>query len=83
MDAEADRLFKPIVDGLNNALRTAAVFELIIPANAFRGMKMPGSPRSLSQVIRKRSGHQMLASLPASFLITILLPANPFQFIYQ
>jgi hypothetical protein len=41
MDAEADRLFKPIVDALNNALGTAAVFELIIPANAFRGMKMP------------------------------------------
>lgn len=41
MDAEADRLFKPIVNALKNALGTTAVFELIIPTNAFRGMKMP------------------------------------------
>ena len=41
MDAEADRLFKPIVDALKNALGAAAVFELMIPANALRGRKMP------------------------------------------
>jgi hypothetical protein len=41
MDAEADRLFTPIVDALKNALGTAAVFELMIPANALRGRKMP------------------------------------------
>jgi hypothetical protein len=41
MDAEAHRLFKPIVDALKNALGTAAVFELMIPANALQGRKMP------------------------------------------
>jgi hypothetical protein len=41
MDAEADRLFKPIVDELKNALGTAAVFELMIPANALQGRTMP------------------------------------------
>lgn len=41
MDAEADRLFKPIVDGLKNALGTAAVFELMIPANSLQGRTMP------------------------------------------
>jgi hypothetical protein len=40
MDAEADRLFKPIVDALKNALGTAAVFELMIPANSLQGRKM-------------------------------------------
>jgi hypothetical protein len=40
MDAEADRLFKPIVNALKNALGTAAVFELMIPANALQGRKM-------------------------------------------
>ena len=41
MDAEADRLFKPIIDALKNALGTTAVFELMIPANALQGRKMP------------------------------------------
>ena len=41
MDAEADRLFTPIVDALKNALGTDAVFELMIPANALPGRKMP------------------------------------------
>jgi hypothetical protein len=41
MDAEADRLFKPIIDALRNALGTTAVFELMIPANALQGRKMP------------------------------------------
>ena len=41
MDAEADQLFKPITDALNNTLGTAAVFELMIPANALQGRKMP------------------------------------------
>jgi hypothetical protein len=40
MDAEADRLFKPIADALKNALGTKAVFELMIPANALRGRRM-------------------------------------------
>jgi hypothetical protein len=39
MAAEADRLFKPIIDALKNALG-AAVFELMIPANALHGRKM-------------------------------------------
>jgi hypothetical protein len=50
MDAEASRHFTPIVDALKNALGTAAVFELIIPANAFRGMKMP-EVRRIQQAI--------------------------------
>jgi hypothetical protein len=40
MDAEAERLFKPIVDALKDALGTSAVFELMIPANALQGRKM-------------------------------------------
>jgi hypothetical protein len=39
MNAKADRLFTPIVDALNNALGTAAAFELMIPANALQGRK--------------------------------------------
>jgi hypothetical protein len=41
MDAEAHRLFTPITDALKNALGTDAVFELMIPANALQGRKMP------------------------------------------
>ncbi len=51
MDAEADRLFTPIVAALKNALGTTAVFELIIPANAFRGMKMPEVRRVQQTII--------------------------------
>jgi hypothetical protein len=50
MDAQADLLFKPIVDALKNSLGTAAVFELMIPANALRGMKMP-KVRSIQQAL--------------------------------
>jgi hypothetical protein len=50
MEAEASRHFAPIVDALKNALGTAAVFELVIPANAFRGRKVP-EVRRLQQTI--------------------------------
>lgn len=39
MEAQAARHFNPIVEALNGALGTAAVFELVIPANAFRDRK--------------------------------------------
>jgi hypothetical protein len=41
MDAEAERHFVPITNALKDALGTDAVFELVIPANVFRGRKMP------------------------------------------
>jgi hypothetical protein len=51
MDAEASRHFTPIEDALKNALGTTAIFELIIPANAFRGMKMPEVRRIQQSII--------------------------------
>jgi len=39
MEAEAQRHFGPIRDALNDCLGTDATFELVIPANAFRGRK--------------------------------------------
>jgi hypothetical protein len=50
MEAEASRHFTPIVDGLKHALGTSAVFELLIPANAFRGRTMP-EVRRIQQAI--------------------------------
>jgi hypothetical protein len=50
MDARADQLFKPIVDALKNALGTAAIFELMIPANALDGRKMR-EVRSIQQAL--------------------------------
>ena len=50
MEAEAERHFKPITDALKNVLGTAAVYELHMPANAFRGRGMP-EIRKLQQAI--------------------------------
>jgi hypothetical protein len=50
MEAETSRHFTPIVDGLKNALGATAVFELLIPANAFRGRTMP-EVRRIQQAI--------------------------------
>jgi hypothetical protein len=41
MEAEADRHFAPITNALKDSLGTDAVFELVIPANIFRGRKPP------------------------------------------
>jgi hypothetical protein len=51
MEAEASRHFTPIMDALKNALGVAAVFELIIPANAFRGRNTPEVRRIQQAVI--------------------------------
>jgi hypothetical protein len=50
MEAEASRHFAPIVDALKGALSTTAVFELIMPINAFQGKKM-SEVRSIQQAI--------------------------------
>jgi hypothetical protein len=50
MEAEADRHFKPITDGLNGVLGTSAIYELHLPANAFEGRPMP-EIRRLQQAI--------------------------------
>jgi hypothetical protein len=39
MEAQATRLFAPIEDGLKGNLDTAAVFQLHVPVNAFRGQR--------------------------------------------
>jgi hypothetical protein len=41
MEAEAERHFAPITRALKDTLGADAVFELVIPANIFRGRKMP------------------------------------------
>jgi histidyl-tRNA synthetase len=41
MEAQADNLYAPILNALKDALGTTARYELVIPINAFQGMKMP------------------------------------------
>jgi hypothetical protein len=40
MEAQAARLYAPIEDALKNALGATAMYELVIPVNAFQGKKM-------------------------------------------
>jgi hypothetical protein len=84
MDAEADRLFKPISDALNNALGTAAVFELMIPANALRGRKMPevrGIQQELIAWVKKNASSvpaQLYGDYKKTSLGPVTVPGVPF-----
>lgn len=84
MEAEASRHFTPIVDALKNTLGTAAVFELVITANAFRGRKMP-EVRRIRQIIIDRVKataptlpKRLYADYRGTSICSVTVPGVPF-----